>query len=502
LLLALTLVSTKAQVNLVSVQRVSIGFVSAVPVKLTFDASGNLYAAGQGIDGGLWVAKISTNGQYVWLSTSYHGSASANDRPAAIALSPSNSLYVAAVSRVVNDDFAVIRYDDAGNILWSRTLGGSGNGDDTATAITADAQDNVYITGRTYIPRTVIDNYVITTASYDSAGALRWRSDYHPGFTHAGNRMPHAIVADTHGRIFVSSLSMYYTDPRSPYDWYVILSLNTTNGGTTVAFSGGVYPGTASGKTALGLDSAGNIYFAGRRDYYDHVVLFKLDTQLVQTWVTDYPRPGLSGLVVDGAGRAYLSGPATSPSAGLNYAIAKCDTSGNQVWENSYNGPQSLDDVPTALLVDNAGNVFQSGVSAGPGNIKQWGTVKFRPDGSLAWSALFGSETSSNFQPQTMRINDRERVFVAGIIPAPFGRLDVVIVKYSQHKASVTRRADGGIHLEFVVNPGSTNRLQRATNLPDWSDVTTLVADAEGALEYDTVVESAASRAFFRTVSP
>src|SRR5688572_4714859 len=99
-----------------------------------------------------------------------------------------------------------------------------------------------------------------------------------------------------------------------------------------------------------------------------------LPNQLVAQWVawTNTFNGKTNGsdlakdMIVDGAGNIYVTGESQYLSGSINdkdYITIKYNSSGTQLWRAIYNGPASGDDSPTAITVDNAGNVYVTGTS-------------------------------------------------------------------------------------------------------------------------------------------
>src|SRR5439155_19369083 len=87
-----------------------------------------------------------------------------------------------------------------------------------------------------------------------------------------------------------------------------------------------------------------------------------------ELWVTRYNGPGnqaeqASALAVDAAGNVFVTGASKSGSGNYGYATVKYDSTGVQRWVSRYDNPGDIDQIPTALVLDKAGNVYITGGS-------------------------------------------------------------------------------------------------------------------------------------------
>lgn len=89
-------------------------------------------------------------GTQIWLNR-WNGSAALFDRGNEIASDLTGNIFVAGESYSLTggDDFATIKYDDAGNILWHHEYNGTGNGEDAGKVIVVDVVGNVISSGYT-----------------------------------------------------------------------------------------------------------------------------------------------------------------------------------------------------------------------------------------------------------------------------------------------------------------------------------------------------------------
>ena len=117
-----------------------------------------------------------------------------------------SNLYAAGTSIQTNllHDYIVIKYDSEGNELWERTYDGDLGGDDDAYFVTADSSSNVYVTGMSdwgFLG----NNYDFATLKYDNVGNLLWVKRY-DGTGHA-NDSAYKIVVDQYGNVYVGGSS-------------------------------------------------------------------------------------------------------------------------------------------------------------------------------------------------------------------------------------------------------------------------------------------------------
>jgi hypothetical protein len=93
--------------------------------------------------------------------------AGGNDAMTAMAVDAAGNVYVTghSVGAGTGTDFMTIKYSPAGDTVWTRRAGGTG--DDSAFALALDGSGNVYVTGCQESPTTGQD---YLTIKYDPAG--------------------------------------------------------------------------------------------------------------------------------------------------------------------------------------------------------------------------------------------------------------------------------------------------------------------------------------------
>ncbi len=178
-----------------------------IAVALAVDADGNVYVTGQsmgmGTDFDYVTIKYDADGNQVWLDR-YNGTGNGPDKPSAIAVDADGNVYVTGASTGLGTgfDYLTIKYGAAGNRLWVDRRNGAANGDDYPTAMALDAAGNVYVTG---YAAGVGTGYDYATLKYDPAGNIIWGRLY-DGDAH-GDDAPQAIAVDAAGSVYVTGYS-------------------------------------------------------------------------------------------------------------------------------------------------------------------------------------------------------------------------------------------------------------------------------------------------------
>jgi outer membrane protein assembly factor BamB len=148
----------------------------AYPLALARAPEGGLYGAGwrTHADAALVVFRWNQSGKRLWTRT-LEKQPSDLEAPSLVALcaAPQQGLYLlTTVWREVSaQDWLLMRLDADGRVVWRRVFNGVDNGADTAFALCADADGNLYAAGLTTRVR---GEPKLALLSYDAAGKLRW----------------------------------------------------------------------------------------------------------------------------------------------------------------------------------------------------------------------------------------------------------------------------------------------------------------------------------------
>lgn len=399
--------------------------------KIAVDANGNIYIIASQYDlNHLYhrygvLTKHDREGMELWSvafdSTDHEG----YSRPTAIALDRFGNVYVAGSSH--HADFATIKYDASGQMLWQKYENLGPQSFNGAAVIACDDSGNVYVAG-------VADGDGVTI-KYDAAGTQQWLARYHA--TEAITRVAGMIIepASKGGNIYWLAAIGYYTD-------YLTLKYNHAGEQQWEArFS---RPGnTFEQPAALAIDDLSNVYVTGE------AATIKYNHNGVPVWTV---ATGATALAVDEAGNLYTAGPyvdSMHTHDTADFFTVKYNALGALEWSARYDGPGNSLDYPVAIALDQSRNVYVTGQS--------------RSDESQHWSYF----TTIKYSQTALAVNDKKpntvtKFYLAQNFPNPFN--PSTRIRYSLARAS---------HVTLTIY----DFLGR--------EITTLVNEIKSAGEYD-----------------
>ena len=192
---------------------------------------------------------------------------------------------------------------------------------------------------------------------------------------------------------------------------------------------------------ALAIDNADNVYVTGwswgSSGGYAYATV-KYDSSGMEQWVARYSGPEVRencwdyayAIAVDNAGNVYVTGWSQGSGTGDDYATVKYDSSGVEQWVARYNGAASGGDGANAIAVDNAGNVYVTGQSHGPGTAWDYATVKYDSSGVEQWVARYDGPGNSWDHAYAIAIDNAGNVYVTGWSWGSGTGYDYATIKY------------------------------------------------------------------------
>jgi hypothetical protein len=116
--------------------------------------------------------KYNSMGQQQWVSR-YNGPANVDDTPYALVLDAFANVYVTGSSLGAGTslDYATIKYNSTGAQQWVARYNGPANGEDVANSIAVSGAGNIHVTGSSLGAGTGLD---YATIKYNPSGGLLW----------------------------------------------------------------------------------------------------------------------------------------------------------------------------------------------------------------------------------------------------------------------------------------------------------------------------------------
>ncbi len=170
----------------------------------------------------------------------------------------------------------------------------------------------------------------------------------------------------------------------------------------------------------IALDGSANIYLAGiSGGFNDQQFAQKTDPSGNVIWmqtfsggVADYAY----GVALDGSGNVYVGGSSAiavrdgnAINFHYNYHIMKYDTSGNMLWDRSYDSGAQFD-ILSDLTVDGNGNVYALG-NPEDSTYNAFLTLKYGPSGDLLWVRSY---TANSHKPMALAVDQPGNVYATG----------------------------------------------------------------------------------------
>ena len=410
--------------------------------------------------------------------------------------SAGNTIVVGYTNSNANDYHVAKFKADGTGMAWT-ALPEGGSGEDIATAVTVDSKDNIIVTGYTWNGS---DRDILTIKYCGSANPGADCAGKNPGepiWQHilantSGNDSAAAVAVDGSDNIYVAGsyfnggrtddyvLIKYpsagavptwteiYDDPTNPNKINKILGMAVN--GTGIAVTGYSGRGTTfdaltrkygfdqtfirewrhqgsgdcMGK-AVRMDTAGNLIVTGSAtNALNNKDIFAVKynpADDIPVWDKTYSGNSLdepTGLWVDSAGDAYVTGVTNTLSGNEDFFTARYDgTTGEYKWKAIFDAGNDATDIPVGIVVDDVvdGGLFVSGYTTVSGN-DNFITLKYRKDtGGLLWKQTWNGSDNKNDRPIGIALEPAggpvpRSVYAAGWSDSTATGYDFQVVKY------------------------------------------------------------------------
>ena len=284
-------------------------------------------------------------------------------------------------------------------------------------------------------------------AQVDTAWVRRYNG---PG---NGDDYPNALAADDSGNVYVTGFGL----GAGLTNDYLTIKYKPNGDTAWVRF----YNGSGnSGDTAwaIAVDDSGNVYVTGSgytttangsgSDY--STIKYAPNGDIVwQRYYNSSPTANRNDYAyaqaVDDSGNVYVSGASAGLGTNLDYATIKYAGDGTARWSKRYNGPGSDFDAVYALAVDDSGNVYVTGQSVGSGTGDDYATIKYAPNGDTVWLRRYNGPGNSTDIAYALAVDDNGNVLVTGHSFGSGTSDDYATIKYAPNGDTLWVRRYNGV---------------------------------------------------------
>lgn len=352
------------------------------------DSLGNLYVVGTAIDDGtnnenIFVAKFNSAGVIQWQKLI---SGANNDNGNSVSVDSSNNIFIVGTTNSHGtglNDTIIIKCDSSGNVLWQKTLGGTGA--ENAVGVAVDSSGNSYLTGSTG------DNLLM--AKYDTSGTLLWQNT----LSGMGITIGKSIVVNTAGSIVVASQT--YNQATA----YNILVTKFPGDGTLL--------GTYNITDTMGITK--NAIYAASTLTSSTATLTVTDIVAPNYTLTSISEAPSAYWLTDGiaATKVYIDSSGYIYTGSTDFVVSKYSPTGVLIWKSALSRTYSDWAGNVSIVVDGSGNVYFSTSSFYSLYDDYHGWIyKLSSTGSIIWRKTIGSSYDSDYTSATLLLDNQGNV--------------------------------------------------------------------------------------------
>jgi len=394
------------------------------------------------------------------------------DNPIAMTIDGAGNTYIVGTSELAITsppylypiDAVIIKYNSSGAQQWAAVYSNiPGSYKNYAKSVGIDNSGNVYVGGSsTRLDGTHGEMFIL---KYNSNGDQQWIIKKSGGDTaiYGGT----GIFVDNSGFFavggsYINSVSntiIFRYNLNGVLQWY-----HQTD---SVAFT----------KVIKGPDGSFNMIY----DNFPAFVTLKFNSAGVFQWIRVDSSSDAHALAVDMSGNVYVTGESYGATSNRDYITKKYNSSGELQWVAIYNGPLNQKDRAYAITVDNEGNSYVTGESAGLDNSYDCTTIKYNTNGDVVWIRRY-SYASGSLYDETGRdisLDSKGNVYVTGYGVGDNTSNDYLTLVYTTNgdQIGVVRYNSGGSGSDYankVLADSHGNFYVTGSISSNYSDIATI----------------------------
>jgi len=187
---------------------------------------------------------------------------------------------------------------------------------------------------------------------------------------------------------------------------------------------------------AMHVKPSGDVFVTGYGGSSPDYKTVKYNTSGVEQWAATYNGTASStdnarDITSDAAGNIYITGESDQTGTEADIVTVKYNAAGVQQWTAVYNGITNTDDFGRGILVDNAGNVYVTGVT-GVQESRDIVTIKYNSAGVQQWAIKKNGAYNNGDEAWDVEFDNDGNILVTGMMRTTSLSPDIVLIKYSQ----------------------------------------------------------------------
>lgn len=330
---------------------------------------------------------------------------------------------------------------------WTQSYN-SDNGDDRVRDIAVDSDDNVIAVGREVSSSDKEDWRVV---KYDSAGQLLWKDVYSSG---NGGDAVYGVTVDSNDNVVAVGYKNIADDKD---DWRIVKYSENGSQKWEQTYSSGNGYDRAVGVAVDMEDNIIVAGSKGSSNWRDWRVA-KYDSNGSNEWVKTYSSGnGAERARSVGVGEnnsIFVTGLKKSSTDKRNWRTVRYSPDGTRQWVETYSSGNGIDQ-PFSLAVDNQGDIVVVGEKSNSNN-KDWFMIKYYSNSSIKWTQSYdsGSGDETLF---TVATDGQDDIVIAGTRATTDGQ-GWRVAKYNQsgyEKWSERYTSGNGSDVPFGIDVGS-----------------------------------------------
>jgi archaellum component FlaF (FlaF/FlaG flagellin family) len=307
------------------------------------------------------------------------------------------------------------KYDDGYTTGWN----------DVAYSVATDTENNVYVVGYGTKLNSSGSGSDWWIMKFDEDGARLWKKNYNK----ESGDIAYSVCADTNNKVYVVGYGTNLNGTSTGSDWWIM----RFDGATGTREWNKTYNGKGSNDVAYSVatDTNNNVYVVGSGNNLvgstsDDWWFMKFDSSGNRLWNKSYDG-GYSqsdiaySVATDSSNNIYIAGYKKISMTQYDWWIKKFDSSGTEDtanWNNTYStsGTTSID-WAFSVAVDNANNVYVVGINCAG----DWWIKKFDSSGNddtANWNKTYNSGSSSGYA-LSVTTDTVSNVYVVGYRTSP-----------------------------------------------------------------------------------